>query len=238
MTRDDPVGEAWPPPPVTPGTSLEGIPMRTARLAVTADALGVSQSCAHHTRSEGRRSAPSTSPSRELSADRAAISAPDAPPWRPATRRTARQHTARPSAQVWPPAGGVRSGPRRAGGKTTSMRPPPHDRSEQSSGTRHRRRGPRVREQILVKPAVRDRSGRSPWRPHRCPHTSYSVSPARRSAILQRTKNGCNTNASGTITYPIAIREVLRTRCKSPLFDAEWLARILFAGRGYLERGR
>ncbi len=238
MTRDDPVREPWPPPPVTPGTSLEGIPMRTARLAVTADTLGVSQSCVRHTRSEGRRSAPSTSPSRELPADRAATSAPDAPPWRPPTRRTARQHPARPSAQVWPPAGGVRSGPRRAGAKTTSMRPPPHDRSEQSSGTRHGRRGPRVREQILVEPAARGRSGRSAWQTHRCPHTSYSVSPARRSAILQRTKNGCNTNASGTITYPIAIREVLRTRCKSPLFDAEWLARILFAGRGYLERGR
>ncbi len=103
-------------------------------------------------------------------------------------------------------------------------------------GNTTRKRGPRVREQILVKAAARGRPGRSAA--HRCPHTSFSVSPARRGAILQRTKNGCNTNASGTITHPIAIREVSRTRCKSALFDAEWLARILFAGRGYLERGR
>lgn len=66
----------------------------------------------------------------------------------------------------------------------------------------------------------------------------YSVSPACLSATSQRTKSGCNANACAAITYPIAIREASRTRCKTAYFDAGWLARILFAGRGYLERGR
>lgn len=208
--------------------------MRTARLAVTADALGVSRSCARDAAGERPRSAPSTSPSRELPADRTATSAPDAPPRRSATRRTALAHTVQPS-----PARAAHEAARGAPARrTTSMPPPLRERLEQQSPKTTGRRGPRVREQILVRPAARGRTGPQPWHARGCPYTLYSVSPARRGAILQRTENRCNTNATGTITYPIAIREASRTRCKSPLFDAEWLARILFAGRGYLERGR
>lgn len=221
-------------------TSLEGIPMRTARLAVTADTLGVPGSHGHDTGSEPVRCAPRTSPPLESSAHDTATPAPAATPPRPAGAHTTRPFTtwsadascgvsARP---------GTRSHPSPTAGKTASRRPSTLERPGHRLGTPNGRRGRRVREQILVTPAPRGLPVPPPWRAHHCPHTSYSVSSARRGAILQRTTIGCNTYATGTNTYPIAFREASRTRCKSSLFDAEWLARILFAGRGYLERGR
>lgn len=208
--------------------------MRTARLAVTADPLGMSPSHGRWTRRESMRCAPGASPSHGPPADRAPTPPPEAPAL-PRPGRTLIAHPGGPCSDI-PPASGGLPEPRRRG-RIASRRLPP-ERSAPSSGTRQGRQGRRVREQILVKRAALGRSGPSPRLAHHSPLTSYRVSPARRGAILRQTGIGCNTNATGTITYPIAIRLASRTRCKSPLFDAEWLARILFAGRGYLERGR
>ena len=70
------------------------------------------------------------------------------------------------------------------------------------------------------------------------PETSpFGVLSACRSATFRRTILMCNAGGATAMTYPIAIREGPITRYKTAFFSAEWLARILFAGRGYLERG-
>jgi hypothetical protein len=213
--------------------------MRTARLAVTADTLGVSPSHGRAAGSDSTRRTRGRGPSREPSADRRATRPQGASAHRAAIPLLSSARTAPPAEA----GSGVAARSDSVGDpnhidRTTAGKRLPSEHSAQPFGTRQGRRGRRVREQILVRRAAPGRTGPSPLLAHLSPHTSRSVSPARRGAILQRTRIGCNTNATGTITYPIAVREVSRTRCKSALFDAEWLARILFAGRGYLERGR
>ncbi len=240
-----PPGNIADPPPTRPGTSLRGFPMRTARLAVTVDALGVLPSAEGGTRRSAGRCDPKSFRFRARSANRSAttgVARPDAAPEPVIARTAAPPFPVTARAAVRHPGHGL--GERgtvrdsEPAEKTVRTRRPSCERPEQPFEARQGRQGRRVRERILGEPVARERFG-----PHSGPArhsrpTSHSVSPARHGAISQRTEFGCNTNATGTITFPIAIREVSRTRCKTVLFDAEWLARILFAGRGYLERGR
>lgn len=241
-----PPGNIADPPPIRPGTSLRGFPMRTARLAVTVDSFGVSPSVGRDTGRSAGQCAPRTSRFRARSANRAAtvcvartnVGATSAPAIAPQAAPfivTARAAVRHPDYGLGR-RGAVRDAEHAV--QAARTRAPTRERPEQSFEARQGRQGRRVRERILGEPVARGGFGPHSWPARPFPPTSYSVSPARRGAISQRTEFGCNTNATGTITFPIAIREVSRTRCKTVLFDAEWLARILFAGRGYLERGR
>ncbi len=147
------------------------------------------------------------------------------------------------------------SGVSDSGGRNSSdrLRTPPTSAVPATGNTRNVAQGVPMRTTPLAGPARAARrtlggSRAVPWGPgsarlsalfvDRLPPHLSSVSPARRGVTLQRTIIGCITDSTDIDAYPIAVREVMRTRCTRPLLDAEWLARIAFAGRGYLERGR
>ncbi len=245
VTRDGSAGKHRRPAADQARNIARGFPMRTARLAVTVDAFGVLPRAERGTGRSAGHCASGTSHCRARLANRAATvvlpsnavpvivrtAEPPTPPFRVAAHAAVR-HVARGLGGR----GTVLDAERAE--KAARTRGPTRERPGQRFEARQGRQGRRVRERILGEPVARSDFG-----PHSGParhlrRTSHSVSPARRGAISQRTEFGCNTSATGTITFPIAIREVSITRCKTVLFDAEWLARILFAGRGYLERGR
>ncbi len=241
-----PPGTIADPPPIRPGTSLRGFPMRTARLAVTVDSFGVlpgvergagrsAGQCAARTTRFRARSANRVATACGFRPDVSGTSGPAAAPPAPPFLVTARAAVRHPD-HCLGGRGAVCDAERAE--QAARTRGPTRARPQQSFEARQGRQGRRVRERILGEPVARGGFGPHSWPARHVQPTSHSVSPARHGAISQRTEFGCNTNAKGTITLPIAIREVSRTRCKTVLFDAEWLARILFAGRGYLERGR